>query len=64
MMDISRFEKVKQLYEDMTLDNTLKLLIRNKLSFEMRKKLWNTFVRIDEYEIRFEAFNYLLNIPS
>ena len=60
-VDASRFQKVRELYKDVTLENTLKLLIRSKLAFDTRKKLIMVFQRLDEYDKCSASFHELVN---
>jgi hypothetical protein len=45
-----KFEKIKELYSEVTLENTLKLMIRCKLAYESRKKVLQMFRSIHFYE--------------
>lgn len=49
--------KVQELYKDVTLENTLKLLIRCKLAFDGRKKVLAVFKSVDEYDKKQESLN-------
>ena len=60
-VDVSRFQKVRELYKDVTLENTLKLLIRCKLAFDGRRKLIVVFQRLDQYEELNASFHELTN---
>ena len=43
-IDVSRFNKVRELYKEVNLENTLKLLIRCKLAYEQKRKLLNVLI--------------------
>lgn len=43
------FERVKQVYKEITLENSMKLLIRCKLAFESRSLIIEMFQHIGEY---------------
>ena len=49
-VDTSRFQRIRELYQDITLENTLKLLIRCKISFDNRKRLLAVFLCHGEWE--------------
>jgi len=49
-VDTSRFRRIRELYQDITLENALKLLIRCKISFDNRKRLLAVFLCHGEWE--------------
>ena len=51
---------MQELYKDISLENTLKLMIRCKLAFDGRRKVLALFQRVDEYEKRHESLKKLI----
>jgi hypothetical protein len=48
-------------YKEITIENTMKLLIRCKLSFHARSLLLDIFTTIINYELKSSAFKSLIN---
>ena len=59
-VDISRFQKVREMYKEITLENTLKLLIRCKLAFDTRTKLICLFLTNEKYDAQLEKVQSLI----
>ena len=54
-MNSEKFQKVRQLYGDISIENTLKLLIRCKILFGSRYALLDLFQRVFIYENDLES---------
>jgi hypothetical protein len=59
-MSSQKFERIKELYTEVNLENTLKLMIRCKLAFESRKKVLQLFNSVHVYEQQYENLKYIL----
>ena len=49
-MDASRFERIRELYQEVTLENTLKLLLRCKIAYDNRRRLLAVLLCHGEWE--------------
>ncbi len=54
------FTKFKKMYREITIENTLKLLLRCKLEFHTRRLLLGIFESIMKYELCASDMKYLL----
>lgn len=55
------FGKFRQMYQEVTIENTLKLLLRSKLAFHSRKILIDIFDAIMKYELNVKEVQKLLD---
>ena len=62
--DAKRFAKIQDLYKDVSLENTLKLLLRCKIAFENRRRLLAVFLCYGEWERQCSKLNRLFDLPS
>lgn len=49
-VDASRFQRIRELYKEVTLENTLKLLLRCKIAYDNRRRLLAVFLCHGEWE--------------
>ena len=49
-VDTSRFQRIRELYKEITLENTLKLLLRCKIAYDNRRRLLAVFLCHGEWE--------------
>jgi len=61
-IDLAKFQKVRQLYGEISIENTLKLLIRCKILFTSRLSLLDLFESIKRYEATFKKLGDQLEI--
>ena len=58
---MKRFEKVIELYSEVNLENTLKLLIRCKLAYDEKRKLLTIFDQINQFQDSVDDYSKLKN---
>ena len=58
--DLSRFQKVQDMYKEVSLETTMKLLIRCRMAFETRMKVLELFESIDTYQTQYDELRDII----
>ena len=63
-IDTSRFHRIRELYKEITLENTLKLLLRCKIAYDNRRRLLAVFLCHGEWERQCGKLQKLLDADA
>lgn len=63
-VDTSRFQRIRELYKEITLENTLKLLLRCKIAYDNRRRLLAVFLCHGEWERQCGKLQKLMDLDG
>ena len=59
-IDSSKYEKIKEMYKEITYETTMKLLIRCRMAFDTRAKALELFDAIETYQAQYEELRDII----